>query len=287
MELALVLCAAVQFTAAMVLFGGSLFRLLLNRAAALDPALSRCLRAAVYVAWISAIGWLVVEAANFGNGWTDAMNPSVLWSVISDTNFGHLWAVRLTICIMLMFVAHGLPTRSAYGVLAGLATIFLASLSLTGHAEMDDGLLHPLNQAVHLLAGGVWIGSLLPLTLALWQPSGEAGDALAMRAVRQFAQLGYLAVTFVIISGLINSWFLVSGLHELFVTTYGRALIIKLVLVSGMLLCAAVNRFRLTPRLMTSVKGRAHLRYVVMLESLLALAVLGAASFLGTLQPGL
>jgi putative copper resistance protein D len=285
MEAALVLCASVQFAAAMALFGGGLFRLLLGNAHALDATLSRCLRAAALIAWVSAIGWLLMEAANFGNGWADATNPSVLYSVITDTHFGHLWAVRLTISLILMFVAQGLPARSAYGLVTGLAAIFLGSLALTGHALMDDGWLHPLNQTIHLLAGGAWIGALLPLMLALWQPHGKVGDALVMRATQLFAPLGYVAVALVLVTGIVNGWLLVGGFAGLFFTTYGQVLLAKLMLVGGMLICAAINRFRLAPGL--AAVGRSHLRRMVMIESALALGVLGAASLLGTLQPAL
>ncbi|HEY4344976.1 MAG TPA: copper homeostasis membrane protein CopD [Parvibaculum sp.] len=285
MEVALVLCATVQFATAMTLFGGSLFRLLLSRATALDAALVRCLRMAALFAWISAAGWLMLEAANFGTGWSDALNPSVLFAVVTDTYFGHLWAVRLTISLMLMLLVQALPSRSAYGVVTGLAAIFLGSLALTGHALMDNGWLHPLSQMVHLLAGGAWIGALPPLIIALRQPVSAEGDALAVEATQLFAPLGSLAVAFVVASGLINGWLLVGGFSGLFFTTYGQVLLAKLALVGGMLICAAINRFRLAPGLALLREGRARLRRVVTIEIGLSLAVLGAASLLGTLQP--
>lgn len=283
MKTVLVFCASVQFVAAMVLFGGSLFRLLLNGAAAIDAGLVRSLRIAAQLAWASAVGWLLLEAANFGSGWSDALNPSVLYAVVTDTYFGHLWAVRLTIAIMLMFVVQALPSRGAYGVVTGLAAVFLGSLALTGHALMDNGLLHPLGQIVHLLAGGAWIGALLPLMLALWQPDDEAGNRLAVDATKLFAPLGYLAVAFVLVSGLLNSWYLVSSFSGLIFTVYGQVLLAKLALVGGTLVCAAVNRFCLAQAF--TGKGRTRLRRVVTVETILALGVLGTASLLGTLQP--
>jgi copper resistance protein D len=97
-----------------------------------------------------------------------------------------------------------------------------------------------------------------------------------------------------------NSWFLI-GLGQwraVFTTAYGLTLVFKLILLGLMLLLAAGNRFFLSPRLGYIVGHRENgadlkglkmplqaLRRNVLTETMLALLVLAAVAFLGTLEP--
>ncbi|HEX7775573.1 MAG TPA: copper homeostasis membrane protein CopD [Parvibaculum sp.] len=286
----LTICIWVQFAAAMLLFGGGLFRLLLGEAAAaIDAALVRWLRGAAVVACLSALGWLLLESANMGNGWPDAVNPASVAAVLRETEFGHVWIARLGLVLFLLAVALAPASRCAFRFGTGFAALFLASLALTGHAVMNAGvavLLHPLNQAVHLLAGGAWIGALLPLWLCLRR--GRGGDErLTHLAVRRFARLGYAAVALVLASGFVNVWFLVGSLHALEGTFYGHLLLVKLALVAAMLALAVLNRVRLAPRLAAGDMARLWLKRSVTAEILFAICILAAASFLGASAPAL
>jgi putative copper resistance protein D len=287
MEWALTTCIWAQFAAAMLLFGGGLFRLLLGEAAAaLDPALVRWLRGATVVACVSALGWLALESASMGDGWVDAANPASIVAVLRETEFGHVWTVRLAVAVFLIAVALAPASRRAFRFGTAFAALFLASLALTGHAVMDEGvarILHPLNQVVHLLAGGAWIGALLPLWLCLRRDP----DALALLAVRRFARLGYAAVALVLASGVVNAWFLVDSVANLLDTTYGRLLLVKLALVAAMVALATINRFRLAPVLTENPSARAWLLRSVAAEIVLAVCILAAASLLGSSAPTL
>lgn len=289
MQTALVICIWAQFAAAMLLFGGGLFRLLLGGlAAAIDRDLVRALRGATLVACLSALGWLMLEAANMGEGWSDAIDAATVEAVLRDTDFGHVWTARLVMALFLVAFAVAPASRRAFRFGTALSALFLASLALTGHAVMDEGvagILHPLNQMAHLLAGGAWIGALLPLWLCLRR--GVEADALTLLAVRRFAGLGYVSVAMVLASGVANTWFLIGGVNGLVATFYGRLLLVKLTLVVAMLALATLNRFRLAPDLEASPVSRAWLVRSVVAEILLAVGILAAASFLGTSAPTL
>jgi putative copper resistance protein D len=99
-----------------------------------------------------------------------------------------------------------------------------------------------------------------------------------------------------IVSGLINSWFLigVTNWRALFTTAYGFALLIKLVLFALMLVLAAMNRFRWAPRLRHGLENERHpstlaslreLKTSLSIEIALAALVLLAVGVLGTLPP--
>jgi putative copper export protein len=61
--------------------------------------------------------------------------------------------------------------------------------------------------------------------------------------------MGYIAVTTLIGSGLVNGWFLVGNVSGLFATPYGQLLLVKVVLFTGMLALAVSNRFWIVPSL--------------------------------------
>jgi putative copper resistance protein D len=271
----------------MLLFGGSLFRLLLGSgAAAIDRSLGRQLKWAAVAASASAVVWLMLEAGSMGEGWADVVDPATVRAVLSDTAFGHAWLLRLMIAVPLtavFFAEWQWIWRAAF------AGLFLASLALTGPAAMDEGisaLLHPANHAVHLLSGGAWIGALLPLWLIL-RDTKERHLALATEACERFARLGHVAVVLVILSGVVNGRFLIGGLTALFTTLYGITLIVKLGFVGGMLICATLNRFAFAPRLLRDSGALKPLKRSVIVEIVCGVGVLMVVSLLGILPPAL
>ena len=116
---------------------------------------------------------------------------------------------------------------------------------------------------------------------------------LAHDAAGRFSTLGMLSVAILVLSGIINAWILVGSFHALFVTAYGRILILKLVILAFMLAFAAVNRFRLTPRLAASGGNRGQsesLRQLTrnsIIEIALGLAIFAVVGVLGTQHPAI
>lgn len=291
MEAALAFCRWVHFVAAMPLFGGSLFRLLLGDGdAATDRLLCRWMKILSGLALVSGIVWLMLEASNMGEGWADAVNLQTIGAVAMDTAFGHVWCVRLTVGVLICLVSIMPIVRARFAALALLSAILVASIALTGHAAMGEGMtaiLHPLNQSVHLLAGGGWIGALLPLWLRLRDAKDGSARSMtfAVEASRRFAAYGYAAVALVILSGAAESWFVLHSAAHSVATGYGVALLIKLGFVGGMLFCATLNRFVFIPRPGREVTALAMLRRSVLAEMLFAVGVLASVSLLGILPP--
>ena len=113
-------------------------------------------------------------------------------------------------------------------------------------------------------------------------------------ALLRFSGIGTSVVAVLVLSGLVNSWFLIGfdKIDQLFVSRYEQILLLKLVLFGAMLLLAAANRFRLTPRLEAALdSGGAPLDPIrllsisILTETVLGIAVLTAVAWLGTLEP--
>ena len=305
METALIAARALQFGSAMILLGTPLLRLgvgsgFADAAAALGE-LDRWLRGlmlvAAILALVSALAWLDLEAALMGGGWEQAIDGETIRAVLLETTFGKAWIWHLGFAALL--VAALLPAAPAATgggrvLFLALATGLVAGLAWAGHAVMVPGVTHVGVQILHLLAASLWLGSLPALSYLLHRARSDAGGAwrraLAVILPR-YSLAGCLAVAAVVLTGCLNSWFLVGGFAALIGTAFGRVLLAKASLVLLMIAIAASNRFRLTPRVLQmrpEERGAVTALWRnVALEQGLGALVIVAVSVLGTLPPAL
>jgi copper resistance protein D len=242
--------------------------------------------AASSLAVFSTLAWLPVEAAMIGESWQSAVDPSTLSALLCDTGMGKAWLVRLALSLLLMAA---LPWRSASILRLVLSGFLLASLALTGHAVMDEGTrggLHILNDALHVLAGGAWLGSLLALPGCLARLRDPAFCTEAKTALRRFSSAGHLAVALVIATGIANTVLVLQRWPTDFTSTYQMLLAAKIALVAGMTGLALMNRYIFVPRMLAQ-PGRAiiQIRNGTYAELALGAGVLALVALLGILDP--
>ncbi|QKF52853.1 copper homeostasis membrane protein CopD [Pseudomonas graminis] len=280
----LILCRFLHFGAVLLLFGVGAFRSLLFARQRLpfeaSPAGRRLSRLLVWLAAIalaSALVWLMLTAAYLSSDWNGAINPSTVGRVLGNTWFGHVWVIHLLLNALVVI----LHLRVKPGILLVLNTLLLLTLAPVGHGAMFDGLkgqLLILNQMLHLLGVGTWLGGLLMLAVLLKDVhSVDLGAVL-----RRFSGIGYGLVAVIIATGLINVRALSGGFWpEPAFAGFGLVLAVKVTMVLGMLALAALNR-QLAQADDLPVR---RLRLSVLLEGLLGAGALAAVSLLGTLPP--
>ncbi|SDR29601.1 putative copper resistance protein D [Rhizobiales bacterium GAS113] len=290
MDEALVLCRLLQFAAAMLQFGVSVFQSTLAPAAlarALDRPLRRMSGAAILVVFVTTVGWLLLAAGEMGEGWADTWNPETIGAVLFHTEFGQVWLWRLGFAIVLLGVlAFGRHDR--WPIVALLAALVLGSLGLVGHAVMQAGAFGWLNRlchVIHLLAAGFWLGSLVPLIACLRSMTDQAVSANALVALRRFSALGHVAVATVLATGAINTWLVLGQLPINVSSPYQALLLAKISLVAIMLGLALVNRYVLVPHLRSAFDSLRLLRWSTIGEIILGLGTVGLVSIIGTLAP--
>ena len=272
----------VHFWAVFGLFGTALFGLYAGSAAKslVGPKLGGPVALMSVAALGSGIVWLLVEAAHFGGDWRAAADADTLSAVVFETGFGKLWLWRLLLAAGLLPIVTMERGPARDGLLIAVSAMLAGSLGLTGHAAMDTGMrgtLHQANHALHLLAVGAWLGGLLPLARLLAER--PAAD-LRAEALHRFSTVGILAVGIILVTGIVNATMIAGSPVPSLATGWGRTLAIKLVLVASMIAAALANRMILMPG------GRyAAIARLVLLEQALGLAILAAASLLGTLPP--
>ena len=251
-------------------------------------SLDRARIAGVVVAVATTLVALPIEAAAIGSGWNDGLDPAVLRAVLLDTTVGHAWQVQ-TIAAFSLAATLALRPRWRLRATAALSALGLGALTLSGHAAMHEGWLgaaHRLNDGLHLLAGGAWLGALLPLLpilTALDHPRKRHDAGLALR---RFSTAGHGAVALVIATGMLNTLLVLPESPLQWTTPYRRLLAAKILLVLVMTLLALVNRYVVVPRCTgdgaSSVRT---IRVVTLVEILLGAAVIGLVSVFGQLDP--
>lgn len=299
MEAAVVALRFLQFAAAVVLFGAPLF-LLYGLKTPVRDALPwpRPLAVVAGLALFAGAGaGLLAQTAVMAGDPSAALDGALLMSVGAETPFGLAALARalaaMAALLLLLFMAPGGRLWWALSVLGAAA---VASLAWSGHGAATEGpgrLVHLVADILHLLAAGVWIGALVVFAFLLRAKPFSTPQAQALHgALAGFSGVGSAVVATLLLTGLVNGWFLVGpqGLGRLTTTGWGVLMLAKLAVFSAMLALAAVNRFRLTPALAAgAAAGDAAalmgLRRSIALETAAAVLVLALVAALGTLAP--
>lgn len=258
--------------------------------------------ASLVIALLSAVPWLVIVAASMsGQPLGELYAQGVLATVLTQTDFGHDWLVRTVLgCALGGVLVHflsvkGAGPRALQTAAAILAAAYAGGLAWTGHAiggQGVEGIVHPAADVLHLIAAAAWVGGLLPLVLLLAAAGTDNATLAVVRtATLRFSNLGIACVAALLVSGFVNSWYLVGSIPALTTTDYGRLLSIKLSLFSVMIAIAAVNWSRLTPKLVQNAdlagaqQARRRLRRNAAIEAVLGTAIIVIVAMLGTLPP--
>jgi len=273
-----------HLAASFSVFGTILFRTVLAHpliSHLSDEAAERFDRSCASLVWFSAevavfaaAAWLLMQSAYISLSDTVGSTFEAIPAVLFGTAFGHLLLIRL----LLMGAAVALFKLYRHGGRVWAVLLAGASVALhagTGHgAAMEGGfgILLTASLALHLLAAGAWLGSLVPLFLLLRDAPKTATDM----ARRRFAPFGLACVVTLAVTALFQGQTIIGGWDELWQTEYGLWAVIKTMLFALLLVLAAANQFLL---------AHTQFRISVALEAATGLLVVLAASVLVNLPP--
>ncbi|WP_166454948.1 copper homeostasis membrane protein CopD [Duganella aquatilis] len=279
-ELALLASRFVFDACALFLWGAAAFLGTLAPAVLRQPVwrqIGGLRRAALAGIALAVLCSLPLQAASLGDGWRDACNPQMLYRVATGTSIGAAWCMQVVVLVCV------LGWRSMGACAFGSAAL-LGSLSLTGHAVMHDGwlrALHQLNQLLHLLSGGAWMGALVVVLTLLPRMKRAEEFASAKLALMRFSTVGHVVVLMVLLSGLANNFLILGAWPFALSQPYQRLLLCKAALVLLMAVIAIANRYIILPRLRASPL----LRWSVWGEIALSAIVVLLAACIGMLAP--
>ncbi len=177
--------------------------------------------------------------------------------VLFESGWGSRWLLQLSAALVALvgfWLSHSRGRMGWLTAAAGSLAVCL-TLPLTGHAaasQWSAWLNVPL-QALHLLAGAVWLGSLTVLLLVAFQGTAneEAGvreDAVA-RLVEVFSPVAIGGVAFAVLAGVVLAANYLGSFAALWSNEYGVTLLLKTFLVAITGLTGAVNWRLIKPRL--------------------------------------
>jgi putative copper export protein len=185
----------------------------------------------------------------------EAVTREVVGLVLGSGMWGTGWKLVTGIAVLLT-VVWATPSLRKFGGLHRLLVLGLvAATPFAGHGAAAESavwrgiILH----AVHLLATGAWLGTLLVFAGVAFPPllrqGAGAREADMARLVRTFSPLALVGAGMAVASGLVLSWTLVGSTGALLASEYGRWLVLKLALVAVVAGIGFRNWRVLTPRL--------------------------------------
>ena len=268
-----IIAKAVGYGAALLAMGGPLFVLVFRSSSNDVRQLAR------KVAVIAALIGLAVLALRFGiraarisgMGLSGAVDPMML-GFVWDSPLGAaaIWRGAGELLVVALLI------RGIVGLSAGLIGALLIAVSYTfvGHSLGDPRWLLASLLTLHLLAAAFWIGALLPLRHAVGQPEGA-------RLLHRFGNVASLTVALLVVVGLIFAWLMTGSFSNLLSTAYGKTLLAKLSVVSGLMALAALNKWRFVPALASGTPAAVpHLRRSIQIEAIAVLLILMATATL-------
>ncbi|MFF4182734.1 copper resistance D family protein [Streptomyces sp. NPDC001691] len=272
-------------------------------------------RTAAYLAWagvvllVSGYFQLAGRVARAGQGmpFGEALTPGNIWDFLRAPAAKGAWVAQGTIYIaqnaVLLLASAALVALFLPRVRRHLDVVALTALPLTIAVSLVAAIpaTAPKNaekvvdlvcDQVHIVSGTVWIGGLAVLA-ALATSRGrlsENAGALWADLWRRFSLVALACVGAVLTSGLWMTWKHVGAIGQLWSTSYGLFLLIKVALVLGMVTAGGVNQFWLMPRIARARRADAtssllhltlrHFPRVVWAEVALGVAVLAIVPFL-------
>jgi copper transport protein len=164
---------------------------------------------------------------------------------------------------------------------AALAVLLAIIPAFGGHAiaSQEPWLRVPADM-LHLLAASIWFGGIVQL-------QGVASASYATHpavypAVHRFARLAFASVVTLVVTGTIAAWLEIGmDVDELFGSTYGQLVLLKVVLLGLTIPLAMANQRRHVPALQEMKRrSSANLRRYVAFELMLVVMIIGVTSWL-------
>lgn len=220
------------------------------------------------------------------------MQTANLNQIVTQTLWGNAFVIQVAAAVV-AFVAFALAVR---GMRIGwiIATISAVVLAITpglgGHAASSPRFTSLMVSAdfLHVLGAASWLGSLLCIMLigvpiALTADGTNRWENIAS-LINSFSPIALGSATLVVASGTLASWIHLERLSSLWTTSYGKALLLKLLLVGCILTIGAYNFRRVQPQLVNE-QGVTRLRKTAGIELAVGFLILLVTGLLTGISP--
>lgn len=236
-------------------------------------------RAAIAIVAATTVVSLPLNVATFTESWPSTHQLTIY---LLETNTGRVLLLEMFTAATLI----GVSTYSMPKITVLVAGLMLSELALAGHVADGDNLRKIIASVVailHILAGAAWLGALpiLLTVLSCLRHNVHRHDGVA--AMQKFSKIGHVVVALNLTCGIATAM-IINGLPSP-LTFYGRAVLLKTLLVFTMVVLAVINRYAIVPRI-TSHRGAGSLLIAGAAgEILLGMTALLVVASFGTIDP--
>ena len=163
---------------------------------------------------------------------------------IIQTTFGSTWLTRMIITIILIVIWFWLERKSKISIKTQLpmlvfALALIATTTMMGHGASTEMMPPIILDYVHNLLSSIWIGGIIFLGFvvlpSITKLDGNVRDKITISLIPRFSGMIIIALGILIITGPTLLWFLDSNVSSLTDSTYGKLIIVKIVIASTMI----------------------------------------------------
>ena len=218
------------------------------------------------VLFLANIGVLVGQALNLtGGDLAQAISPTLLVELATSGRFGIYWMMREVVIVLAIILAIYMILQQQRSRIAKtalpianlvLASALLIAITMSGHAAAVNPNI--VSYAIiidwlHLLAASLWVGGMMYIAtnylpvLKRLHMSQQARSLVTV--LPYFSPLAIAGVVIMAITGPFNATFHLTSWQQFLSTAYGRALLVKIALIGGLLVTSAIHVGILRPRL--------------------------------------
>ncbi len=223
---------------------------------------------------------------------------SVIFLFTIKTRYGNYTLIRTVLIICIVLVSFCMVLRSnKWSMRAGIiiSLCLLGTLSISGHQGAKGFFSIPFFLDVaHIIAVSLWIGGLFHIRLCYSYFLKMEGFELWETFLSLINRFSNLATYCVFIGGAAGIWLLifnVDSFSRFISTTYGKVLLIKILLVCIIFLLGGVNKFFILHSLNINedrkelIKSKKRLDFLITAEGLIGFSILLSTSILTHLSP--
>jgi copper transport protein len=216
-----------------------------------------------------------------------AVDLSLLSETLT-TQYGKMQLTRLVLLGIIGTLVSVIQFRGTWwwkiGAWTSLVGITL-TLSLAGHPVATNPV--PLSvglDMLHMLAISLWVGPLLIIVYDrnMWLANDESTSAPSLR---WFSRTAGFAVPVIVVTGVLQAWFMLGGFSHILDSRYGRTLIVKVCLVVVLIALGAVSRVAMQQKRSGSLRQSMGIEVLFGIIILTITAALVAMPQKGTIEP--
>src|SRR6266571_3666888 len=217
------------------------------------------------------VGVLLGQAINItGGNVATAFAPTLLGGLVASGQFGTFWLVRVIVIVLAIRLS--LYRLQAYRLRPGtrprlansftlwanlvLGLALFIAIAMSGHAAATSSntrVYALIGDWLHLVAAALWVGGMMFIAtsyLPILRRStvGERAHSL-VTMLPYYSPWAVVGVIIMAVTGPFSATVHLSSWEQLLSTAYGRALVVKILLVGALLLTSAIHVGLLRPRL--------------------------------------